>query len=198
MGRRLIGALAATALLLSACSDDDGGGDDEDATLESKLLTNLDLPEVYSTGPGAGSGQGCGLGDSADAADRLETASTSLLAADDGASLYEDISRYEPGAAAALVDRVRESPDACAEDAGAGSVALTAAPLELPDLLDESVGVAVTGEVDGQTLTLHQVFLREGDVLIVLVHGGLVPVDPADTAELARLAADKLTGAADA
>ena len=203
MSRRLPLLSAAVALSLlvpTGCSGDDDGDDgsttsttvSDDVRLRSLLLATTDLPEVYSTGSGTGEVEGGGCSDEGASEEPEASAGVSYVAADDDNTLYEAIGEYGDGGAEAVIDAIEADPRGCLQT-GADSLTFEVEPLDFPKLLDETVAVVAVAHPDDRTLTFHQVFVRKGDTLVILLHGGFAPVAKADTEDLARRAAEKLT-----
>ena len=202
--RRFLLSVLTLSLVVSACTGDDG--DDAAARrrattrLEARLLRPTDLPSVYSSvkvsEDDADSSSQCGISASLERKDRVATARVAYQSASSQAQLDQTISRYEPGVARALLARARKLPRDCAsftEEQGGSKVTLRTASLPFPTLLDETVALKVTGAAGTTQLAFDQVFMRLGDTVVVLVHGGLGAVDTAVTEQLARIAAKKMT-----
>lgn len=166
--------------------------------VEAQVLARTDLPSVYSAVPVVERSVAtrCGLPAETETAGRVAVAEVAYQNGTTQAHLQETVSRYEGGMAADLMATVRDLPRTCAtftEIQAGVQVTLRTADLAFPSLLDETVALKVTGNAGDTALAFDQVFMRHGDTLVVLVHGGTGTVDTATTEELARIAAKKVS-----
>lgn len=200
--RRLALLLLAVSVLVTACPNNN---DDDDKAAETKTQQELDarvlapteLGAVYSSvqvAPRSRKGR-CGLSSDIEIKDRIATSEVAFLSAETNLQVYEAVSRYERGAAAALLEVVRKLPTECAtftEQQSGTELTMRTAALEFPKLLDDTAALAIKGTFGTQALTFEQIFMRLGDTLVVLVHGGLGTIDSKVTETLARAAAKKV------
>jgi hypothetical protein len=201
MRRRTISciAIAAAVVALGACNDGSNKPDaKETQDVEARLLKVVDLPATYATvrtdpkDAKKSTNVGCETQD--ETRDRIATADAAYQSAK-GDRVEETVSKYERGGAHRVIAAAAQLPQRC------GTVTNTQSGLtsettyltaDFPTLGDESTAVRVTGRVGTTKINFFEVFIRKGERLAVLVHGGLIPPDKAVTEDLARRAVAKL------
>jgi hypothetical protein len=195
-GRQLTVLFVAVLMLVGACGSRSKTNPETEA-LEARLVAVSDLPAGYKTLPVTESGEKsrCDYSSRLKTAMRIATAHVGFQNTTTRALLEEVLNRYEPGRAAELMAAARTLPTDCAtytQKQGAQTVTVHVEQFDFPSLLDESFAVKVSASVATTTVVFHQVFMRAGDTLAVVIHGGLSDVDGQLTAALAGAAAEKL------
>jgi hypothetical protein len=205
---RMITAVAASAVatslvVLSACSGHSSkhaAPDPAVPQLEGKALVVTDLPSVYSVAPsdplsGATHISGCGSAASLDAKNRLATTAVAYSGTPPANDIHEVVGSYRPGAAHQVIVNAMALPRNCAQfttSQGGITTKETISVLPFTGLLDETFALNVVGQSGSYKLSFDEVFIRKGDLLIEVVHGGIGDVDQSLTRQLATKAAAKL------
>ncbi|GLW97900.1 hypothetical protein [Microtetraspora sp. NBRC 16547] len=103
---------------------------------------------------------------------------------------------YGEDAADGELDRMERTMRGCrvaaAGGAGKGN-RLRASNLSIPDVGDAAEARRFRGRVGGYPYEMHLVVARKGNALITLLHGGVRPLDPKGTKELARVLAGRVS-----
>jgi hypothetical protein len=170
------------------------------AELEAKLLVQSDVPAGYTAATAGGvvaSDEKCAVVHRTERKGRVGIARAAFLNSAGGKStqINEILSRYSAGGTGPTMAKARAAATDCASftEAGAGADGpLTTKALPFPTLLEETVAHQITGTSGGTPVVFDQIFMRQGDTVVVLVHGGKGGVDTTVTEQIARKAAEKV------
>jgi hypothetical protein len=189
-----LGAVLTTATIAGCGGDDTPSVED----LESFMLTEDDLPEGYSEGgfpmdsgsapeecPFLGSETKTEVEATASFTYGLESVVEAILLPVDGAEQV-----------IADITEAQRCPPATGEASGF-EMTVTMAPLEVPELGDDAVGLELDVDLEGAGGRLaeppqqHLVAMRHGDFVIVVFITQLGTIDPTFTEDVARRALDR-------
>jgi hypothetical protein len=184
-----------TVVTMAAC----GGGDTPSVEdLKSVMLTVADLPDGYSK-TSLPDDTFSGFEDCPFLGSETKTTVEATTAFTDGFESVEEAILLPvdgPEQVIADITEAQHCPPAIGEFGGV-EITFTVAPLEIPELGDDAVGLALDVDTEGTGDNLagspkvHVVAIRHGDFVIVISIMQLGTIDPTFTEDLARRALDK-------
>ncbi|WP_327086410.1 hypothetical protein OIE66_29270 [Nonomuraea sp. NBC_01738] len=96
------------------------------------------------------------------------------------------LAHYEGAEAEWHIGDLEKAADACQLVDVGGGTELAFHQVPVHDLGDEAVAGQLLGRLNGYPYTLNVFVVREGDMLVSLVHSGMSRIDPKRTEQLAR------------